>query len=112
MAREKQDAWNGRNELEQFAHRFGLSNADCLADPRIARLLNYKLSLDRKIATAHAANVRPLGRAVGFSDEELDRLDSRVFSVLKSIRDSQRHLAVLCPTKKTPNQGAKKCPTK
>ena len=101
LVREKRDAWNGRNELEEAAHRFKFSNSDCLADPRIARLLNYKLSLDRKIAAARAANVRPLGKAAGFSDDELDHLDTRVFFVLKSIRESQRHLAELCPTKKT-----------
>jgi hypothetical protein len=106
------EKWNGRNLQEEVARRFGLSNAECLADPRIGRLINYKISLKNKIISALAADVRPLGTAAGFSLEELDRLDSRVFSVLKSIRDSQRHLAVLCPMNKTPNQGAKKCPTK
>jgi hypothetical protein len=96
----KRDALNGRNPLEEMAHRFKLSNADCKADPRIGRLLAYKVLLERKIASANAANVRPLAIAVGYSDQELERLDWRVLSVLKTIRDSQRHLAILCPKKK------------
>ena len=100
-ANEKRDAWNGRNPLEAMAHRYKLSNADCVADPRVGRLLAYKVSLERKITAANAANVRPLGKAAGYSDEELDHLDSRILTVLRSIRDSQRFLTVLCPKKKT-----------
>jgi len=100
LAGEKRDAWNGRNLLEELAHRFKFSNADCVKDPRVGRLLAYKVLLERKIASANAADCRPLGKAVGYSDEELERLDSRVLQVLQSIRASQRHLAVLSPTKK------------
>ena len=98
---DRREPRNGRNLDEDYAHRFGLSNSDCLADPRIARLIRYKMKLDEQIRAASAINVRPLAKAVGYSDEELDHLDSRVVSVLKGIRDSQRHLAILCPKKKT-----------
>lgn len=94
------EKWNGRNLQEEMAHRFRLSNSDCLADPRIARLLKFKIALEQKIATAQAANVRPLGKAAGYSDEELEHIDSRILQVLKSIRDSQRFLTVLSPKQK------------
>jgi hypothetical protein len=100
MANDKRDPKNGRNTCEELAHRFGLSNADCVADPRLARLINYKALLDERIRVAQAANVRPLGRAAGFTDQELDGLDQHVLWLLKGIRDAQRHLAILSPKKR------------
>jgi|SRR5579872_1989420 len=100
----KRDGTNGRNIVEVMAHRFGLSNADCLADPRVGRLIKYKISLETKVTSARAVDVRPLGTAAGFSLDELASLDPRVLRVLKSIRDSQRFLTVLCPKKKQPTK--------
>ena len=90
-----------RNREEELCHRFGFSSAQCIADERIARLVRYKRQLDEQISVAHAANVRPLGKAAGFTDEELDRMDKNLGWLLKGIRDAQRHLAVLTPKKKT-----------
>lgn len=92
---------DNRHREEDLAHRFGFSNAQCLADERIARLVRYKGQLDERIRVARAANVRPLGKAAGFSDDELDHMGQNLFWLLKGIRDSQRHLAVLSPKKKT-----------
>ena len=100
MANDRRDPKNGRNTCEELAHRFGLSNADCVADPRLARLINYKAQLDERIRVAIAANVRPLGKAAGFNDEELDRMDKNLGWLLKGIRDAQRHLAILSPKKR------------
>jgi hypothetical protein len=98
---DKRDSRNGRNTCEELAHRFAFSNADCVADPRLARLINYKSQLDERIRVAHAANVRPLGKAAGFTEQELDDMDQRTLWLLKAVRDSQRHLAILSPKKKT-----------
>jgi hypothetical protein len=109
MANDRRDPKNGRNTCEELAHRFGLSNADCVADPRLARLINYKSQLDERIRVAHAANVRPLGKAAGFTEQELDDMDQRTLWLLKAVRDSQRHLAILSPKKRnaTPTQEKK-----
>ena len=97
---DRRDPKNGRNTCEELAHRFGLSNGDCVKDPRLARLINYKSQLDERIRVAQAANVRPLGKAAGFTDEELDRMDKNLGWLLKGIRDAERHLAILSPKKK------------
>ena len=103
-----------RNREEDLAHRFGFSNAQCIADERIARLVRYKSQLDERIRVAHAANVRPLAKAAGFSDEEIDSANQNLQWLLKAIRESQRHLAILCPKKKLqPNtKEQKECLTK
>ena len=106
----KRDPLNGRNPDENYAHRFGLSNADCLKDPRIGRLVHFKQSLDEQVRAAIAVNIKPLLRAVGFvTPEELDHLDPRVVSVCKGIRDAQRFLGILNAKKRsaTPTQEKK-----
>ena len=100
MLANKRDRRNGRNLEEDYAHRFALSNAECLADPRIGRLIGYKLKLDEQVRAARAINIRPLARAVGFSAEETDHLDSRIVSICKQIRDSQQFLRILSPKKR------------
>ena len=102
MANNKREPRNGRNPDEDYAHRFGLTNADCLKDPRIGRLVHFKQSLDEQVRAAIAVNIKSLLRAVGYSPEESDHLDPRVVSVCKGIRDAQRFLAALSPKKKTP----------
>ena len=43
LANDKREPRNGRNLDEDYAHRFGLSNSDCVKDPRIGRLVRYKM---------------------------------------------------------------------
>src|ERR1017187_7684005 len=100
MANNKREPRNGRNPDEDYAHRFGLTNADCLKDPRIGRLVHFKQSLDEQVRAAIAVNIKSLLRAVGYSPEESDHLDPRVVSVCEGIRDAQRFLAILTPKKK------------
>jgi hypothetical protein len=109
LANDKREPRNGRNLDEDYAHRFGLSNSDCVKDPRIGRLVRYKMQLDDQVRAATAINIRPLARAVGFTVEEADHLDSRIVSICKGIRDSQRFLAILSPKKRnaTPTQEKK-----
>ena len=74
MANNKREPRNGRNPDEDYAHRFGLTNADCLKDPRIGRLVHFKQSLDEQVRAAIAVNIKSLLRAVGYSPFGIDNV--------------------------------------
>jgi hypothetical protein len=85
------------NDLERAAGKFGLTNADCLKNPRWARLVSYKARLDEEIDALVDVEARGLGKLVDLT--EADYSDQRVFDLLKGILASRRHLATLRPRK-------------
>ncbi len=98
------EVWLDTNEsdpLSQLLKRFGFSVREYGSDQRLTRLVNYKISLDEKVADAYKAQTQRLAQTAGFSDVELSN-DPRLLFVLRSIIQAREHLATLCRKKATP----------
>lgn len=82
------------NRLEVASRKFGFTNADCLSDERLARLVRYKADLDERIDDAQTSHAVRLGKVAGFSEAEVSS-DRRLVDLLKGVIRAREHLATL-----------------